>query len=327
MSTLQVHITAGPQAGTRLQLNQSPVTFGRAAENTLVLDLAVISRQHGELVLNEDGQWVLINHSANVTRVGRKKAAKKPVPLADGVSINIGDTEVFRVHLTPTANEPDAALSGSPTAYEDEPAPQPTERAAGAGLKGRSKLWIGIGIWIGLLILGAAALKLGLDDGADAPKTSGIWIPGSNMTDLQGPEAGRVAVKRLLGEPLPTEDPNASLYDKHITDARRASDGGNRSLFETYSSYQLAISYAQDPNNALESLDQIKYDNALTELAEVIHDGYINGYLLYTEGDYGNATYQMDAIIRDYYPGPYRADDKLADHITRLRNAAQDRTR
>ncbi|MFN3168964.1 MAG: FHA domain-containing protein [Phycisphaeraceae bacterium] len=326
MSTLQVHITAGPQAGARFQLNTSPVSFGRSPDNTLVLDVAVVSRQHGELVREDDGTWTLINHSSNGTRVGRKKVTKKPYPLSDGVPITIGDTEVFRVHLVEDGTPGTAA--NAPTAEQNEPAQQPATNAPGAGLKGKSKLWIGLGVWIGLcvVLMIVGALTLGGDgDDNKTPGDPGIWNPGQTITDVPpGPDADIADVKRLLEERLTPEDPNDTLYDQHLADARDAYELGKQGLFDAYRHYQQAISYAQDRDDPLDSLDQIKYGNVMNQLAEIIAQDYRQAWRFYNQGKYPQAAAILDDLRRDYYDPPEQ-DDTLANHIKRLRNAAHSR--
>lgn len=322
MSTLQVQITAGAQAGSRFQLNTSPVSFGRSAENTLVIEESVVSRQHGELHRDPNGQWVLVNLSTNGTRVGRKKVTKKPFTLSDGDSVIIGETEVFRVYLiTDDADADD-------TDADDNNAQQPAGHAPGAGLKGKSKLWIGLGIWFGVCILAmviGAMLLVGDDDpsAAGANGAAQFWNPGQTLPET-GEEADIADVKRLLLEPLPPQDPNASAYTLHLNKARDAYEQGDAGLFTAYRHYEQAISYSQNRDNPLEAFDQIKYGNAVDELAKIIAQEYRLALRLYNTGKYPQVTAVLDNLRRDYY-NPPEQDDTLANHIRKLRNAAHKR--
>lgn len=326
VSTLQVHILAGPQAGARLQLNQSPVGFGRAAENALVIDVDVVSRQHGQLIFDpETNAWQLQNLSQNGTRVGRKKATKKPVPLTDGAAITIGDIEVFRVYLTPPA---EAAAAGASPAANDAPAKP--DRAPGTGAKGRSKLWIGLGVWFALC-LAAMVFFATLDTGQDN-KNAGpqFYIPGNEIPDMQGPQAGIASVRRLLAEPLPSQDPDASRFNGHLSEARAAANAGTRSLYQAYRHYQQAMAYSQNPTQPIESLssiDKIEYTDVLDRLATIIYEKYIEAYRRYEQGDYSRARALLDELRQDFYPGNHRGDDPLAQHIRELRNAAHAQAR
>ena len=302
MSTLQVHILAGPQTGARLKLNQSPVSFGRSAENALIIDAPVVSRQHGELTLGDDGRWMLVNLSANGTRVGRKKATKKPVPLTDGASITIGDTEVFRVYLSEeTAAQAPAAL--------DEPAAddQAQQHAPGAGLKGKSKLWIGIGLWV-LFLVGISLFFATSDRGGEKPTTTGgFYNPGSEITDKDGREAGKQSILNRLKVARQWQDPNDLLFNDHLSEARHEANAGKSRLYDAYIRYQKAISYSnqQDKSNPVDSLpttdDRLTYNRVLDELAEIIYDQYREAYLLYNAQDYARARDLLDDLRRDFY--------------------------
>jgi len=325
VNPLQIHILAGAQAGARLQLNQSPVTFGRSGDCTLILDLPVVSRLHGELQIDEDGQWVLVNHSSNGTRVGRKKVTKKPQPLSDGVSIHIGDTEVFRVFLPQPAGEEEAQQAKS----ADQAPEQPAKQAPGAGLKGRSKLWIGLGIWFALCIAAMvflATLGGGEDNGSNA-SASGFYYPGKEVEDMQGEEAGIQAIRRLLDEPPPYEDPNASRYSQAVDRATRAVSRGTADLYEAYRQYQIAIAYSDDRDQPFSDLgDVTRYDRVLDELAEIIYERYIYAYRMYHSGDYQAARDVLEKLRMDYYRVE-DPNDTLANHIRKLRNAAHRRAK
>lgn len=321
MNPLQIHILAGPQAGARLQLNQSPVTFGRSGDCTLILDLPVVSRLHGELQLDEQNQWILVNHSSNGTRVGRKKATKKPIALTDGVGITIGDTEVFRVHLSPAAATEDP--SGE---IDDEQAEQPQTAAPGVGNKDRSKLWIGLGVWVALCIgamIFLATLSGGDDDGTTPD--AGFYYPGREITDMDGDEAGVLAIKRLLQEPPPYEDPNAARYDSHLDRANQAADQGSAGLYRAYDNYQSAISYSSDRAQPFKNPNDVRrYDRILDELSQIIYARYIYAYRAYYNNQFQEARSVLEDLRMQYY-AEEDPDDTLANHIRKLRNAAHNR--
>ena len=320
MSTLQIHILAGPQTGARLQLNQSPVTFGRSADCTLILDLPVVSRLHGELQLDEEGQWVLVNHSSNGTRVGRKKATKKPVPLSEGAAITIGDTEVFRVHFE--------SAPADTTAEQNDSDEQPiAQHAPGAGLKGRSKLWIGLGIWFAICILAMVFFAtLGGGDKNNSSASAGFYYPGKEIEDKQGDEAGILAIRRLLSEPPVYQDPNASRYSSHLDRANRAADQGSTDLYEAYRQYQLAISFSDNREQPFDdNNDVLRYGRVLDELAEIIYTRYIYAYRAYHNNEFRQAHDVLFKLREEYYRNE-DPDDALANHIRKLRNAAHRRS-
>lgn len=324
MSKLQIHILAGQQAGARLQLNQSPVIFGRSAECTLILDLPVVSRLHGELQLDEDGQWLLINHSSNGTRVGRKKATKKPIPLTDGAEIIIGDQEVFRVHLSAEPVDQAAEVGG----VGEQAAGQETH-ARGAVIKGRSKLWIGLGVWFALCI-GAMvffATLRGGDKGNTASATDAFYYPGREIEDMVGDEAGIRAIRQLLAELLPFEAPNASRYSTYVDRADQATEQGLSGLYDAYKQYQLAMSYSDNRQQPLKEPQHVqRYDRILNELSVIIYERYIYAYRVYHDNDYQQARDVLDRLRMEYYNND-DAEDPLANHIKKLRNAAHRRAR
>lgn len=321
MSTLQIHITAGPQAGARLQLNQAPVTFGRSADCTLVLDVPVVSRMHGELHLDEQGRWLLTNHSANGTRVGRKKA-KKPILLTDGASIIIGDIEIFRVHL-------DEPSDDTPPAFkeEQEDTAQPVKAAPGAGTKDRSKLWIGLGVWFALCLGGlifAVTLK-GDGEQPDGSNSGAFYYPGRDIEDLSGEEAGLKDIRLLLADKPPREDPDAARYSTYLTKAREFAEQGPSALFDAYDNYQKAIAVSDDPDQPFdEPLDITRYNRILEDLSATIYARYVYAYNSYHSNEYQLARQVLEDLRNKYYR-VNDPDDALANHIRKLRNAAHSR--
>lgn len=84
-------VTAGPLAGTTLQLDDKPVTIGRADSSTLVISDDYVSSNHARLV-PDGGAWVLEDlGSTNGTFLDRQKVtAATQVPI--GTPIRIGKT-------------------------------------------------------------------------------------------------------------------------------------------------------------------------------------------------------------------------------------------
>ncbi len=82
-------ITAGPGAGQTLNFDQDEVTFGRIAENDVVLYDPNISRRHFQ-ILEDGGQYVLKDlGSSNGTRVNGARADEQI--LDDGDEISAGE--------------------------------------------------------------------------------------------------------------------------------------------------------------------------------------------------------------------------------------------
>lgn len=88
---LQLVVTEGALAGTRITLGDKPILLGRANDSTLVLTDDYASTRHARISLT-DGVWFLEDlGSTNGTYVGQSKVTA-PVPVQAGVSIRIGRT-------------------------------------------------------------------------------------------------------------------------------------------------------------------------------------------------------------------------------------------
>jgi hypothetical protein len=84
-------ITAGSLAGTTVELENAPVTIGRAPESTLVLTDDYASSHHARLV-PRDGQWLVEDlGSTNGTYLDKTKVTG-PTPVAPGAKVRIGKT-------------------------------------------------------------------------------------------------------------------------------------------------------------------------------------------------------------------------------------------
>ena len=84
-------VTAGTGQGARIELGASPVTIGRAPENTLVLDDDYVSGRHARLFPHE-GAWVVEDlGSTNGTYLGRARLTS-PMVVPVGSQVRIGKT-------------------------------------------------------------------------------------------------------------------------------------------------------------------------------------------------------------------------------------------
>jgi hypothetical protein len=84
-------VTTGPGEGTRIELGGSPISIGRAAENTLVLDDDYVSGRHARLFPHE-GAWVVEDlGSTNGTYLDRTRLTV-PLVVPVGTPVRIGKT-------------------------------------------------------------------------------------------------------------------------------------------------------------------------------------------------------------------------------------------
>ncbi|HEY3200042.1 MAG TPA: FHA domain-containing protein [Actinomycetes bacterium] len=84
-------VTAGSLSGTSVPLSDAPITIGRAADSTIVLDDDYASSHHAR-VYPHDGMWLVEDlGSTNGTYLDRRKV-DGPTPVQIGIPIRIGKT-------------------------------------------------------------------------------------------------------------------------------------------------------------------------------------------------------------------------------------------
>ncbi|MEM1353605.1 MAG: FHA domain-containing protein [Planctomycetota bacterium] len=305
MTPLQVHITAGPTAGQRLQINTSPITFGRAPDNTLVLDLPVVSRNHGELAWEEDGQWVLVNHSQNGTRLNRKRVTTKPRPITDPSSVIIGEQEVFRVSLISANTEPEYDR-------DDEP---PTDPDGPAGGKNRTKLWAGLGVWfalcIGMFIF--FATLTGGDDGGP--------ISSNDILELTSAEE----VRDLIDTPVVQGTPDETAASDALRRARAAYKASDiTDMHVVFNSYREAIRFLPAPGE-LEPLDEQQLKIAEDRLVTAMFVHYKDAYNKLNAGDFVGAVRAVADFSEVFPINVDNKDNPLIKSIQQIRERASSR--
>jgi pSer/pThr/pTyr-binding forkhead associated (FHA) protein len=86
-------VTAGAQAGVRVELGATPITIGRAGENTIALEDDYVSGRHARVYPHE-GSWVVEDlGSTNGTFLGTTRVTS-PVVIPSGGTIRIGKSEL-----------------------------------------------------------------------------------------------------------------------------------------------------------------------------------------------------------------------------------------
>ncbi len=84
-------MTAGSLSGTKIRLDEQPVTIGRANDSTLVLTDDYTSSRHARLTARDNDWYVEDLGSTNGTYLDRTKVAG-PTLVRPGVPIRIGKT-------------------------------------------------------------------------------------------------------------------------------------------------------------------------------------------------------------------------------------------
>ena len=289
MIALQVEYLTGPNAGRKLLLRQSRISFGRSNDRTLPIDLPTASREHGEFVF-EQGRWQLVNHSHNGTRLGGRLVTKKPRPIKALAVIRIGDTDVLRV--TPIADETDAAELAS-----DAGAVAPIEQSgdhasATTSGGGRGKLWIGIAVfWVVCFGLIAFALLNPTDTSSPAP--------GSNLRKPLTADA----ISAYIHRPVHKQTPDQRKADTALAQAHESYvliDRRPDALYRAYEAYRHALTYL--PGDALpDATDERQYFLLQKRLAEHVSEQYENACVLFSSRQY-KAADEAFKQLRTFYP-------------------------
>jgi len=152
--------TAGPEKGQTFRIAPGTTTIGRDPACEVALSESAISRQHCRIERRGD-QWVLKNLSDNGTRLNRKLVDE--AVLSDGDDIRIGAKTRLRFVVETVAVSP----TGRPQ-FRARTAEEETEEAAPGAeaeeptslFRRRKGLFIGLAIYLAVIVLLAAALTL-----------------------------------------------------------------------------------------------------------------------------------------------------------------------
>ena len=287
MIALQVEYLTGPNAGRKLLLRDTCVTFGRSSERTLPLDIQFASREHGEFNYAH-GQWQLTNLSNNGTRLNGKNVTTKPRPIKGTCTIRIGDADVFRV--TPIADEADAPPTADPAGFSADAVDDAAEAASPTA--GRSKLWIGIGVFW-LVTFGFIAFAI-LNPGSDADDS-----PAGNLPAPISAER----IQQIIARPIDKAIPDERQADQALAQAREfyaLIDRRPDALYRAYDSYRLALSYT--PGDSFpDAKDQRQFYVLQKRLTESITTQYQSAAALLLSKQY-DAADQAFKELREAYP-------------------------
>ena len=258
MIPIQIHMLEGTHAGRARLFDEPQLAFGRTADNHIVIDIPEASRHHGALVLDTD-HWTVVNNSPNGTTVNGKKLSKKNAAIKTGDQIGVGKTRFFSVEImTPHQPAPAAAQTGVTT-----------ERQATSG---RSKLWIGIGIYFVVMLVGFVVLSQLAGDGpknklAPAPYLTPEQIEAeitAAMTLSPSDRDAQEALKKALTQYQQVEVDIAARYNAYHQ-FKRADAFSQGSLFN-------------DPNDAQAAKNYRLYKNCERDLVDAITEQYRSGY-------------------------------------------------
>lgn len=284
LPTLQIQVLCGPWAGRRLALHEVPVVCGRDPSSIVLLDGPHVSRKHCELI-DLDGQWAVVNHSPNGLRVNGRKVAGKPVLLEDGATLSVGDADLFRVNLGPApaveqpaepAQESDAA--GSAAAATDMP-------------RRKTKLWIGIGVYL-VLLLGLFIY------------VSTIQTKSSNQS-VQPAELTAEQIEQDVRRPRPKPPGGADerVAQQYLEQARQLSQRTALTVdghYRAYDAFRLSLA-AVDKRVFDLGTDQTRFQDLQDTMVRQVTELYKEAYLTLRSLDYKSASDKFKQLM-DMYP-------------------------
>ncbi|WP_406508377.1 FtsK/SpoIIIE domain-containing protein [Streptomyces sp. NBC_00212] len=108
----RLHVVAGPDAGGVHLLHGGRIGIGRATESDVPLDDPDVSRQHCEVTVGEDGRVSVADlNSTNGTRLDGREIGARPVRLAPGALLRVGESAL---RLSPGGPEAEPSLATVP---------------------------------------------------------------------------------------------------------------------------------------------------------------------------------------------------------------------
>ncbi len=287
MNPLQIQLFVGSAAGRRARFDRSPITFGRDPSNMLVVEDATISRRHGEIRF-EAGHWLMVNHSENGTRLNRREITDKPLPIKSGDEVFVGGKLLFNITVEPTETTPlgEQSIVSAAVAPEAQPAS-----------KKKSRLWMGIGIYMGVLLLLVIFFST-LGGGG-----------GNNATETRVPELTAEQIASHIRRPLAKESSSELRYRQSVSEARRlfarrdSSIGGR---YEAYRMYQTALTYTGRDDGMFPDEDtdaQFEYRQVQQELIERVTAAYADATNRLNRGDNDGAFRGYQTVMNLYRDG------------------------
>jgi len=308
MPPIDVHIKAGSNAGRRLLLEQSPITLGRSPDNGIMIDLPFVSRRHAELRY-DDGRWWLVNHSANGTRLNRQWVTDNPAAIEGAASITIGEDAVLDV--APQAQ----AAPGGETQGEGAPTDSGPGAPPGSGMTRRSKIWVGIGAYLGVMILLFVLLAtLGGGD-SDSEGDPGV------------PELTRQQIAAEIEQRPEMHAPDERRARAALDEARELfnrRDSERQARYRALEAYRIAIAYMPGHELPLD-IDRRRYHILQRELADQVSEQYQRAYNLLRSQQHERASDAFRTLAQTY---PATRDSavfrNVQQHWTRARRALDD---
>ena len=272
MEPIQIQLLSGAGTGRRTTYNETPVSFGRDINNTVVVEDEFASRQHGEIRFEQD-KWVLANLSPNGTRLNRKLIKDKLAPIKTGDTISIGKTPAFNLTVLGT---PDAvAAAEAPVEIDDE------QKLTAK----KMKLWIGIGLYMLIIVVVGVIVKM-------------------NMTERVKPAAKMPPV--LTDETIAQEIRSGLTRDESTPKAQQLAIEADKLfphrkeslkiLFNVHFTYQEALAHSKKSEFA-DPQTQLNFQSARYDLIEAVKRKYKSACSKLRQNDFRSAASEFHEII------------------------------
>lgn len=312
-------ILSGPQKGERVTLREIVMVLGRSGEANVLLTEQFISRQHAQYERSPDGPTVECLSDRGLWVNGKRYMPGKRLLLASGDVLGLGrETEMLFVSAGDSVQEVLSALHGRPkrvTAFgkkavlaeprAKEAAEPPVEEPArpakaskprkvatlpSAGpaavdeKKRRTRLYVMLGIYIGVLTIGGTVLYLVTEKPPDA-----MTAP---------PMLSKEQIAQALKE-RPNVTPNLKLMSSRLEQAMalyQQYGQDTRKLYQCVKLFDDALAYGgkslfDDPEH------EKAYRAALNALTDRMNDRYRNAMLLEGAQNWSKAQQEFSELL------------------------------
>jgi hypothetical protein len=281
MPTFRAQLLYSTHAGRTAEIDRPKFSFGRAAENALVIEMPQASRVHGHIVY-DDEKWYLVNKSPNGTTVNGRKVTTKAHILKHGDVIGVGKTAMFAAML-----EDAPAAAAPPTQKEADNAIRQQLTPEEVAARKRLRLWLGIGVYLlvvlAVMVVVSQALKKG---------------------DNQGPAAAtqlsRQQIKAEITKPLdrPTYQRDANEWLGRARSLYNRRHASPRNLYDAYVAYKEALAYSGKPVFE-DGLVYREFKTCETDLAKRVADTYTEAYAMLRNREYEAAEREFRRLVQE----------------------------
>ena len=267
--------------GRRDVFEGSPVTFGRDSSCLVVVTGSYVSRCHGELRFVK-GCWRLISLSSNGVEINGKRVSRKGRDLHDQDIVSIGGEVVFQVRFDLVASEQAVTQAVELQAGQADQADQ----AASSHL---SRVWIGVGIWWGVMLVIAVA---------------GYFIfGGSEKLDSKSVKPlSQSQIREEIFRPIQPAEHNEREARDALRDARERMErpyAEQNQMYLALVSYRRALSLS-GKRHFDDSQDEMRYLNLRDQLLERMYQLYNDAYGKLRSGQYPQAARAFEKLSHVY---------------------------